>query len=124
MTTVIYHPDLAWTQGVVANIRYKPGYRLLLNVDQADPGGRLYLQVECDRPDVFTGVMGVGRGGKAYLSPHMTTSEIVRLAFGLFRAYEEHECREFFAYRGARVFGPHIDVEALVHVADVLDVRP
>lgn len=105
------------------HISYKDGYRLLCERDKKDPQGRIYFQVECDRPDIFTREMGVGRGGKAYLSEHMNESELVRLAFGLFRAYEEHETREWFLYKGRAVFGPHIDINALWEAADRLDFR-
>jgi hypothetical protein len=117
--------ELARVRAVVADCGYnKPGYRLLVEVDKADDLGRVYMQVECDRPDTFTGRPGVGRGGKAYLSPYMTQSELVRRAFGLFLAYEEHECREAFTWKEKRVFGPHIAVESLWEVADEIDVRP
>lgn len=105
------------------DINYKLGYRLLCERDKADPQGRWYFQVECERPDAYTGEMGVGRGGKAYLSPHMTPSELVRVAFGLFKSYEEHECREFFKYAGRAVFGPHIDIDALWTAASHLEHR-
>jgi hypothetical protein len=100
---------------LVAEIDYKQNYRLICERDKKDPEGRLYLQVECVRPDVLTGVFGVGHGGKAYLSEYMTDGEIVRRAFSLFIAYEEHECRA--------VFGPHIATEALWSVADQMDYR-
>jgi hypothetical protein len=108
---------------LVDEIDYKQGYRLLCERDKKDPAGRLYLQVECDRPDVYTGLAGVGHGGKAYLSEHMTDGEIVRRAFSLFMAYEEHECREWFQWRSRAVFGPHISTEALWSVADQMDYR-
>ena len=124
---------------ILSAIAYKPGYRLLLRQDQQivsrvineGPAsytgetnvGRWYIQVECDRPDSFTDLLGVGRGGKGYLSPHMIPGEIVRKAFGLFAAYEEHECREFFTYKGKRVFGPHISIDALLEVADQVEAR-
>jgi hypothetical protein len=110
-------------KSLVDEIEYKQGYRLLCERDKKDPTGRLYLQVECDRPDVYTGVPGVGHGGKAYLSEHMTDGEIVRRAFSLFMAYEEHECREWFRWRKRAVFGPHIATEALWSVADQMDYR-
>jgi hypothetical protein len=110
-------------KGLVSTISYKPGYTLLCKQDQKDPQGRLYLQVQCLRPDAITGVPGVGRGGKIYLSEHMTQGEIIRKAFGLFMAYEEHECREFFKWDGRAVFGPHIDVQALWEVADRMETR-
>lgn len=110
-------------QELAMKISYKEGYRLICERDKKDPQGRFYFQVECDRPDVYTGVMGVGRGGKAYLSEHMNDSELVRLAFGLFMRYEEHECREWFKYKDRSVFGPHIAVEQLWEIAEDYDFR-
>lgn len=85
--------------------------------------GRFYFQISCERPDAITGVMGTGRSGKAFLSQHMTSSELVQVAFGLYKGYWEHEAREMFKWRGRRVFGPHISTEALWEVARRVDVR-
>ncbi len=129
--TAITEAQRTWEQqvrAIVRQVRYKDylggSYRLLVERDKKDPEGRVYLQVEADRIDIVTKEMGVGRGGKAYLSEHMTESELVRLAFGLFMAYEEHECREGFEYAGRRVFGPHIHIAALYDAAQHVDYRP
>lgn len=124
--TIETQVDTNWSQDfseVHRTVEYKPNYRLLLEKDKKDPAGRWYFQVECVRPDSTTGEPGVGRGGKAYLSPHMNQSELTRIAFGLFMAYEEHECREFFRWRGRAIFGPHISSAALWEAADRLDDR-
>lgn len=105
-------------------VTYKPGYRLLLRPDNTDAVSRWYFQVEANRIDAVTGEPGVGKGGKAYLSPHATRSELAQTAFGLFKAYEEHEAREFFRYDGRQVFGPHLDVTALWNIAHMTEVRP
>jgi hypothetical protein len=122
-----YRPSewLTDIRAVVDQIGYRDDYRFRVAGDVAAGGdGRVFLQLQHYRPDADTGAMAWGGGGKSYLSPHMTASEIVRRALGAAIAYEEHEVREFFRYRGARVFGPHISVDALVEVADRLDVRP
>ncbi|MCR1785335.1 hypothetical protein KVF89_22535 [Nocardioides carbamazepini] len=108
---------------VYHRVSYKPGYRLLLKPDQQVPRGRWYFQVESARIDAVTGQPGTGRGGKAYLSPEACLSELVQTAFGLFKAYEEHEAREFFRYDGEQVFGPHFDVAALREIAHRTEVR-
>ena len=109
---------------VADNITYKDGYELLLLQDKIlGSEGRWYYQVQCLRPDAITGCLGYGRGGKSYLSPNVTRSELITKAFGLFKSYEEHECREFFKYQGKQPFGPHIDVMALLEVCDRTEHR-
>jgi hypothetical protein len=87
------------------------------------PDGRFYFQIQCWRRDTITGKMGLGYGGKAYLSPHATDSELIQTAFGLYKGYWEHEARETFQWRDRRPFGPHISTEALWDVARRVDVR-
>lgn len=94
----------------------RPGF---LEVGHDDYG--VFVQVLCSRKDTNTGEEVLGRGGKRYLRADQTDSQIVRQIFGAFLAYEEHEIREAFLYRGKRIFGPHLDVEALVEVADRVD---
>jgi hypothetical protein len=91
--------------------------------DEEIPEGRYYFQIECVRRDAITGEMGVGRGGKAYLSQYATDNELVQTVFGLYKSYWEHEARETFTWRGRRVFGPHIDTAALWEIARRVDVR-
>lgn len=107
---------------LVDQLSYKPGTRILLGYRQIT--NQYYLQVECERIDITTGRMGVGRGGTYVVEPGATLSEVVQAVFGLVRNYEEHEAREWFKYRGRRVFGPHMDVEALWTVAKQTDARP
>lgn len=108
---------------VLEECSYKDGFTLRLEKDQKDPQGRWYFQVGSDRRDSITGELATGWGGKAYLSIHMNKSELVRLVFGLFRSYEEHECREFFTWRTRQVFGPHIDIESLWVASEDTDYR-
>lgn len=56
-------------------------------------------------------------GRKWRLSEHMTKSEVVLTAWKAVLTAEEHEARERFRYRGARIFGPHIDVDVLADIA-------
>ena len=103
------------------DVTYKPGYRLALLEDES---GRFYYQVvNTQSVCAITGRRQTDKGGKAYLSPHATRSELVQTAFGLFKSYEEHETREFFRWRGHQVFGPHMDITALASIASVTDAR-
>lgn len=116
--------DPLWSEAfatVHAEVSLPEGFELLLKPD--GDGGRWYYQIRAWRPDTFTGKMGHGTGGKAYLSPYACESELVQTAWGLFQAYVLHEAREGFQWRGRRVFGPHISTLALWEVADRLEVR-
>ena len=117
------HGFAARLESVRSEIDLPPAFRLLLGRDHEHARGRYYFQIACERPDTFTGQVGEGRGGKAYLSRHATDSELVQAAFGLYRAYVEHEARETFLWRGRRVFGPHISTAALWEVAERYDAR-
>lgn len=115
-------------ENIVNHIHLEMNCELLIGHDDENIPGREYLQVKCWRRDTITGEMGYGYGGKAYLSPHMTDSEIIQVAFGLYKGYWEHEARETFilinsAGEGRRPFGPHIDSWALWSVARKVDVR-
>lgn len=96
---------------------------LIVARDRDVEKGRWYFQITCWRRDAITGEMGRGFGGKAYLSPHATDSELIQTAFGLYKGYWEHEARETFVWRGRRPFGPHISTEALWEVARRVDIR-
>jgi hypothetical protein len=97
------------------------GMNCSVRVDEDAKGP--FVQIVCWRKDVITGEMGYGYGGKAYPSEHATLSELVQVIFGLYLRYWEHEARETFEYKGLRVFGPHISVEALMTVARKVDIR-
>lgn len=93
---------------ILQDIEYKPGFAW-----RVGGTGDLWLQVQ-----------HAGMGGRKWrLSEHMTRSEVVQTAFMALLAWEEHEAREAFRYIGARVFGPHISIEALINAADRIEVR-
>lgn len=76
--------------------------------------GGIHLQGMYPEPDTYTGIPQIQYTRKWLLSPHMSDSEIVQTAFKLVHTSYEHRVREAFKYRGARIFGPHFDVEDLV----------
>lgn len=94
--------------------------RARTNVGISEPiFGPLYLQVQdvvCDRD---TGRDAVVKGRKWLLSTHMTESEVVQTAFMALKAFDEHELRESFYYKGALVFNPHLDLSLIAsHLRD------
>lgn len=82
-----------------------------------------WLQVQFVAPDADDGTPTLQKGRKWMLSAYMTPSEIVTTALKAVLAAVEHEAREDFLYAGRRLFGPHIDIDALCEVADRTDSR-
>jgi len=81
---------------------------------KTDGRGDMYMQGLYFEEDVYTDNVEAQHTRKWLLSPLMTDSEIVQTAFKLCITSMEHRTREGFTYKGARVFGPHFDVEDLV----------
>jgi hypothetical protein len=97
---------------ILADVRF-PGYSFVLHGDFVD-GKATYLQGVFTAPDNDQPrVMRPQHTRKWLLSQHMTRSELVQTAFKCVLTSIEHEARERFTYKGARVFGPHFDVEVL-----------
>lgn len=106
---------------LAAEVNYKrPGswmVEVVLEPDDAGPA----VRIGHFRPDVVTGEPGWGFGGRFRVAPTATDSEVVQGIFGLFKAYEEHECRESFEWKHRRIFGPHLDIQALHDIAHRTD---
>lgn len=101
---------------VMSHISYKDNWRINifkpLTYSELGEQPELYLQVSfLDKQSKEL------RGRKWRLSEHMTKSELVQTALMAVLAAEEHEAREAFKYRGAAIFGPHFDVDALHELA-------
>lgn len=82
----------------------------------ASPRGEVYLQGYYPDADIYTGREELQTTRRWLLSPQMTDSEIVQTAFKLCMTSMEHRTREAFKYQGARIFGPHFDVQDLVRL--------
>ena len=82
-----------------------------------------FIQVTKWRKCCDTGEMGWGHGGKLYVSPHSTVSEVVQKCLGACIAFAEHETREAFKWDGKRIYGPHILADSLWTVADMTESR-
>lgn len=82
-------------------------------VEVGQVNGAVWIEINHHRPDTHTGQMGVGSGGRRFIPVTADISDIVRMVFGAFLAYQEHEAREAFKFQGVRVFGPHQDLVAL-----------
>lgn len=108
---------------IAADIELAHNFSIQIGQDKEVLGGRFYYQIAFWRQDVITGEWGTGYGGKAYLSPHASDSELIQTIFSLYKGYWEHEARETFKWKGRRIFGPHISAAALWQVARQVDLR-
>tara|TARA_R110000851_G_scaffold59347_2_gene137345 strand:- start:378 stop:749 length:372 start_codon:yes stop_codon:yes gene_type:complete len=103
---------------IISDITYRPGFKFLVGED----GDRMYVQMEVSVESEFslspfTHQREAWKSGKAFLSMHMCRQEIVGAVFGVIRSAEEHEMREWFKYKGASIYNPHLDPDALADVA-------
>jgi hypothetical protein len=96
-------------RAVLAEIRFYD-YEFYVHED-SDFG---YLQATYMEADIVTGEPERQYTRKWKLSMHMTKSEFVQTAFKCCITSMEHRTREHFRYKGAAVFGPHFNVDALV----------
>lgn len=103
---------------IVGNISYKPGWTVVYHEDKN------YIQLECDERSDATldsvkrdGTRVAWKSGKRYLSSFMCRQEIVGVIFDLIKSAEMHEVHEWFRYKNASIFNPHLDPDALVEVA-------
>lgn len=62
-------------------------------------------------------------GRKWYVSSYSTKFEVVQTALKAVLTALEHEAREKFTYQGVAIFQPHMDLDALVKLADHVVVR-
>lgn len=95
-------------RAVLADVRFKD-YRFFLT----PAGSGIHLQVRGTEIDRTTGQPAVMHGRRWLIGAHDSPSEIVRTAFLAVLTWQEHEARESFTYKGASVFGPHLDVDDL-----------
>lgn len=99
---------------LVQDCTYKPDWFVDVRWDADRP----YIQLTVyNSMDSQTRVKTTWKSGKRYLSPHMCRQEIVGAVFGLIKDAEEHETREWFRYKGASIFNPHLDPNKLADLA-------
>lgn len=109
---------------LMSDVRFSGSmYRMKILVGWAADTDRVYLQAEQAVRNVITGQSEFLKGRKWHLSPHMTDGEIVQTALMATLAFVEHEVREAFTYKDKRIFGPHLQLDALVEVADRTEHR-
>jgi hypothetical protein len=105
---------------IVSAITYKPGWTIHSSIED----DMVTIQIGVD--ETTEAALDASnphspripwRGGKKFLTRHMCRQEIVGACFGMIQDAESHEMREWFRYRGASIYNPHLDPDALVPVA-------
>lgn len=99
---------------IVGACSYKPGWKI--NVD-VDAGGRPFIQIAATTQCSVTLTPTAWKSGKTYLTLYMCRQEVVSAVYSAIEKAELHEVREFFRYRGASIYNPHLDPDVLAEVA-------
>lgn len=81
-----------------------------------ESNGGVFVQATYDDADIYTGRIEKQHTRKWLLSPQMTDSEIVGTVFKMCLTSYEHRALELFTYCGARIYGPHFDVDDLARL--------
>jgi len=85
-------------------------------------GGEIAIEARLWRQDTDTGEWGWGQGGQHLIDEMMSDDVIAKRFLVAALSYAEHEVREGFRYKGRRIFGPHMPLQALWEAAEE-DVR-
>lgn len=115
---------LSEMRGLVVRCTYKPGWSVFFGVDKDRP----YVQIAVNETADASlcsykrdGSRDAWKSGKRYLSLHMCRQEVVGAVFALIKDAEMHELHEWFRYKGASIYNPHLDPDVLVDVARKAD---
>jgi hypothetical protein len=98
------------------HLEYDKKYTRRNRSRNAEPEGRLYIQISYGAPCTKTGRYAEWRGGKHYLSSYMTEGEIVNKVYVAFKQAVEHEVMEGFKFDGKIVFNPHVSFRDLIKI--------
>lgn len=82
-----------------------------------------FVNLTYERPDTFTGAIGIGRGREEIVREGATESFVVKTAWVLLHMLVTHELMEALTYRGRRLFNPHHTVDDLALAADAWSKR-
>jgi hypothetical protein len=92
---------------------------LLISAEYDKKGGnRIYLQIHYFATCTKTGEQKTWKGGKHYLSTHMTEDEIVKRCYVAFEQAVKHEVMEGFTFDSKPIFNPHVNFRKLLEVCE------
>lgn len=120
--------DLYEMRELVELVSYKPGWNINFHAGDKVAYGvysRPYIQIEVTEEAEASmessgpnkGKRVPWKGGKKYLSEHMCRQEIVGICLSAIKDAEMHELHEWFRYKGASIYNPHLDPDALAVLA-------
>lgn len=81
-------------------------------------GDGYLIQLAYMEEDIITGKRELQKSRKHYISPHMTTSEIVETMLLCAERSMMHVVHEHFLFAGRRVYSPHFSVNARMRLCD------
>jgi len=67
------------------------------------------------RPDINTGVVGVGRGREMWISANASRESVVMTAWVCVELIVKHETMEAFTFGGAKILNPHKSLDELAY---------
>lgn len=88
-------------------------------VSDAGPHG-WFLQVRYIEADVDTGEPAEQLSRKWLVEPTDTEGSVVRTAYAAISRSYAHVVAEHFLYKGKRVFGPHISLDAMLTACETI----
>jgi hypothetical protein len=80
-------------------------------------GNRVYIQVIYNAPCSKSKEIEQWKGGKHYLSEHMTEDEVLKRVWVAIEAAVKHEVMEGFKFDGIVVFNPHLNFRELLKIS-------
>lgn len=83
-----------------------------------------YVQVTYFEPDVDTGKTALQKSRKWLVEPSATESDVVRTVYAAVSRSYAHVVSENFTYKGRRVFGPHVAIDALLETCGNTEPEP
>lgn len=93
----------------LSNIEYRD-FKFSIEAIDADTFTVCINRVETDH---VSGELKLFQGRRWFVHSDMDKSDLVRTCFAAVLAWQEHEIREEFTYKGADIFNPHFDVDVL-----------
>lgn len=99
---------------------YKPGWKVTFYSSATRPYIQLHVGADSEASldsAARDGARVPWSSGKRYLSPFMCRQEVVGAVFALIKDAEMHELHEWFRYKGASIYNPHLDPDVLALAA-------